>query len=175
MSQNDDYLLRGALRRLQIIPRNIKVDGPEDVQGDVPEVGNVDDTGDVQEDVQQDVQEDVQQERGEVTQARGGVSINIDEEAGDWIKKVRDGGGGLMIGPDDGIIAVPEGPGEREPVEEEPVESEPETVDDIRKLGRDALASPAEEEEAEGAIKKTMLAIRRLMSGVERALRRDHD
>ena len=167
MSQDDDYLLRGALRRLQIIPRNIKVDGPEDVQGDVPEVGNGDDTG--------DVQEDVQQERGEVTQARGGVSINIDEEAGDWIKKVRDGGGGLMIGPDDGIIAVPEGPGEREPVEEEPVESEPETVDDIRKLGRDALASPAEEEEVEGAIKKTMLAIRRLMSGVERTLRRDHD
>ena len=167
MSQNDDYLLRGALRRLQIIPRNIKVDGPEDVQGDVPEVGNGDDTG--------DVQESVQQERGEVAQARGGVSINIDEEAGDWIKKVRDGGGGLMIGPDDGIIAVPEGPGEREPVEEEPVESEPETVDDIRKLGRDALASPAEEEEVEGAIKKTMLAIRRLLSGVERTLRRDHD
>ncbi len=167
MSQDDDYLLRGALRRLQIIPRNIKVDGPEGVQGDVPEVGNGNDTG--------DVQEDVQQERGEVTQARGGVSINIDEEAGDWIKKVRDGGGGLMIGPDDGIIAVPEGPGEREPVEEEPVESESETVDDIRKLGRDALASPAEEEEVEGAIKKTMLAIRRLMSGVERTLRRDHD
>lgn len=167
MSPNDDYLLRGALRRLQIIPRNINVDGPEGVQGDVPEVGNGNDTG--------DVQEDVQQERGEVTQARGGVSINIDEEAGDWIKKVRDGGGGLMIGPDDGIIAVPEGPGERGPVEEEPVESEPETVDDIRKLGRDALASPAEEEEVEGAIKKTMLAIRRLLSGVERTLRRDHD
>ena len=167
MSQNDDYLLRGALRRLQITPRNIRVDDPDGVQGDVPEVGNGDDTG--------DVQEDVQQERGEATQARGGVSINIDEEAGDWIKKVRDGGGGLTIGPDDGIIAVPEGPGEREPVEEEPVESEPETVDDIRKLGRDALASPAEEEEVEGAIKKTMLAIRRLMSGVERTLRRDHD
>jgi len=167
MSQHDDYLLRGALRRLQIIPRNIKVDGREDVQGSVPEVGRKDDTG--------DVPEDVQQERGEATQARGGVSINIDEEAGDWIKKVRDGGGGLMIGPDDGIIAVPEGPGEREPVEEEPVESEPETVDDIRKLGRDALASPAEEEEVEGAIKKTMLAIRRLMSGVERTFRRDHD
>ena len=171
MSQNDDFLLRGALRRLQIIPRNIKVDGREDVQGSVPEVGRKDDTGDVQE----DVQEDVQQERGEVTQARGGVSINIDEEAGDWIKKVRDGGGGLTIGPDDGIIAVPEGPGEREPVEEEPVESEPETVDDIRKLGRDTLESPAEEEEVEGAIKKTMLAIRRLMAGVERTLRRDHD
>lgn len=167
MSQDDDYLLRGALRRLQIIPRNIKVDGREDVQGSVPEVGHKDDTG--------DVQEDVQQERGEVTQSRGGVSINIDEEAGDWIKKVRDGGGGLMIGPDDGIIAVPEGPGERGQVEEEPVESEPETVDDIRKLGRDALASPAEEEEVEGAIKKTMLAIRRLLSGVERTLRRDHD
>jgi len=169
MSQHDDFLLRGALRRLQIIPRNIKVDGRDDVQGSVPEVGNENDTG--------DVQEDVQQERGEVTQARGGVSINIDEEAGDWIKKVRDGGGGLMIGPDDGIIAVPEGPGEREPVEKEPVESEPETVDDIRKLGRDALASPAEEEEVEGAIQKTMFAIRQLMAGVERRFseRRKHD
>jgi hypothetical protein len=165
MSQNDDYLLRGALRRLQIIPRNIKVDDPEGVQGDVPEVGNGNDTG------------GVQQERGEVTQERGGVSINIDEEAGDWIKKVRDDGGGLTIGPDDGIIAVPEGPGEREPVEEEPVESEPETVDDIRKLGRDALASPAEEEEVEGAIQKTMFAIRQLMAGVERRFseRRKHD
>ena len=167
MSQHDDYLLRGALRRLQIIPRNIKVDGREDVQGSVPEVGQRDDNG--------DIQEDAQQERGEATQSRGGISLHIDEEAGDWIKKVRDGGGGLMIGPDDGIIAVPEGPSEREPVEEEPVESEPETVDDIRKLGRDALASPAEEEEVEGAIKKTMLAIRRFMSGVERTLRRDHD
>ena len=167
MSQRDDYLLRGALRRLQIIPRNIKVDGPEDVQGSVPEVGRKDDTG--------DVQPPVQQAKGEVTQARGGMSINVDEEAGDWIKVVRDGGGGLTIGPENGIIAVPEGPGEREPVEEESIESEPETVDDIRKLGRDALASPAEEEEVEGAIKRTMLAIRRLMTGVERTLRRDHD
>ncbi len=167
MSPRDDYLLRGALRRLQIIPRNIKVDGPEDVQGDGPEVGREDDTG--------DVQPPVQQAKGEVAQARGGMSINVDDEAGDWIKVVRDGGGGLTIGPEDGIIAVPEGPGEREPVEEEIIESEPKTVDDIRKLGRDALASPAEEEKVEGAIKRTMLAIRRLMTGVERTLRRDHD
>jgi len=168
MPQSDDFLLRGALRRLQVIPRNIQVDVPEDDQGDVPEIGN------------EDVPEDIQQARGEVKQARGGVTLNIDEEAGDWIKKVRDGGGGLTIGPDDGIIAVSEGPSERmekEPVEEEKVEDEPKTVDDMRALGREALAAPAEEEEVEGAIQKTMMAIRQFMAGVERSLfeRRKHD
>lgn len=167
MSQQDDFLLRGALRRIQVVGRKFKKDVQEDVQKDVPEVGNRDDTG--------DVQPPVQQAKGDVTQARGGMSINVDEEAGDWIKVVRDGGGGLTIGPEDGIIAVPEGPAERAPVEEDVIESEPKTVDDIRALGREALVSPAEEEEVGGAISRTMMAIRQLMAGVERTLRRDHD
>lgn len=175
MPQQDDFLLRGALRRLQVV---------DVVRKAVPEAGNGDDTEAVPESVQQDVQAPIQQARGEVTQARGGVSINIDEEAGDWIKKVRDGGGGLMIGPEDGIIAVPEGPGERterEPGEEEPVEDEPRSVDDVRTLGREEIAQTfedeEEEEEVQGAIQKTLFAIRQLMAGVERRFveRRKHD
>ncbi len=168
MPQQDDYLLRGALRRVQIV---------DVIRKAVPE-----DSEQIAEDVSEDVQEPVQA-RGDASQARGGVSIDIDVEARDWIKTVRDAGGGLSIGPEDGIIAVPEGPGERaekEPVEEEPVEQEPKTVDDMRALGREELAfdkdEEEEEEEVEGAIQKTMLAIRQLMAGVERRFseRRKH-
>lgn len=169
MSQKDDFLLRGALRRVQIV---------DVMRADVPEIGQGDDTEAVPEDVQESVP---QQARGEATQARGGFTINVDEEAKDWIKAVRDGGGGLTIGPEDGIIAVPEGASERdeqEPAKEDAIEPEPETVDDIRKMGRDALDGKEEdtEEEVEGAINRTMMAIRRLMVGVEKSLfeRRKH-
>ena len=172
MPQHDDFLLRGALRRLQVV---------DVVRRAVPDVGNGDDTEAVPENVQQDVQAPVQQARGEVTQARGGNKIKIDEEARDWIKVVRDGGGGLMIGPEDGIIAVPEGASERtekEPVVEDEPDDEPKTVDDVRALGREELAQTFEdEEEVDGAIQKTLFAIRQLMAGVERRFveRRKHD
>jgi hypothetical protein len=173
MSQKDDFLLRGALRRVQIV---------DVMRADVPEIGQGDDTEAVPDDVPEDVQESTpQQARGEATQARGGFTINVDEEAKDWIKVVRDGGGGLTIGPEDGIIAVPEGASERdeqEPVKEDVEKPEPETIDDIRKMGRDALDGKEEdtEEEVEGAINRTMMAIRRLMVGVEKSLfeRRKH-
>ena len=168
MPQDDDYLLRGELRRVNVVKvvRKAVADVPENDQAPV-----------------QDSSERIQQARGEVTQARGGGSINIDEEAGDWIKKVRDSGGGLTIGPEDGIIAVPEGASERmekEPVEEEtPVDDAPKSIDDVRALGKEALAQTFEEEdeEVEGAINKTLFAIRQFMAGIERSLseRRKHD
>lgn len=185
----DDYRFSGPLRRVVVIKQKPPVE--EDVQ----EV--------VQENVQEDVQEVVsmdQQPQGEpfggqpleatkptgeakeLRQLRGGYVLKIDEESGNWIKMVRDAGGGITMGPKDGVIAVPDG-GPRvkgfirdmlKPQEEpEPEQAVyPKDFDEYLEAGRKVLENPLgdEEDEFESAVEKAMGSIRNLMANVERAI-----
>ena len=119
----------------------------------------------------------------ELKQLRGGFVLKIDDVAGNWIRAVRDAGGGITMGPKDGIIAVPAGGprvkgfvGDLMKPQEEPEPEQamyPKDLEEMKEMGRQALEQPAEEEqEFEQAVQKSLGAIRRLMAQVERTIRR---
>lgn len=193
----DDTKMRGAMRRVQVIRQVV----PEDVPQDIPE--------DVQQDAPQDAPKDITtpkpvkkqssspfpeklsagepaMKEGPTEQKRGGFVLKIDEEAGDWIKQVRDAGGGITMGPKDGVIAIPSGGprpkgflrGMLSPKKEEemPEDIFPKSFDEMKEKGREAMKDPfgagAEEEDrqVENAIQKAMTSIRGLMNNIDRSL-----
>lgn len=177
----DDYVRRGALRRIQVIRQDV----PEDVQQDIrqPDAPDQAIPANLKPDKPQAKQPPAPEQR------RGGFTINVDEEAADWIKAVRDAGGGLTIGPEDGVIAIPDG-GPRpkgfkdsllspEPEPEPEEDIFPKSLDELREMGRQTLENPLgdeNEDELESAIQRTMLTIKSYLAKVEQSIwRRKHE
>lgn len=179
---DDDFLLRGSLRRVQVV-RQVVPDDDESAESaesaeklpitqgpgaetaeklPIPPVQSAENAQSADEDVQPDAE------------SEGRFVIKIDEEAPNWIQEVREAEGGLTAGPADGVIAKPTGvsderfaarPEEPEAVEEEP----PKTLDEFRAEGRKILDGEADDE-FEAEVQKSMGMIKRLMANVERSL-----
>jgi len=175
---DDDFLLRGSLRRVQVIRQFVREDDESAesaeklpiTQGEQPESAEKVPISDAQSaESAENVDENVQQDGD-----GGRFVIKIDEEAPNWIQEVREAEGGLTAGPADGVIAKPSGvsderfatrPEEPEEEEEEP----PKTLDEFRAEGRKILDGEADDE-VEAEIQKAMGTIERLMATVERNL-----
>ncbi len=182
---NDDFLLRGSLRRVQVVRQLVREDDESAESAESAEKLPITQGADAQsaekvpfspaesaqsaENVEQDVQPGVQQDGD-----GGRFVIKIDEEAPNWIQEVRESGGGITAGPADGVIAKPSGvsderfatrPEEEEEEEEEP----PKDLDEMRAEGRKILDGEADDE-FEAEVQKAMGMIKRLMTSVERSL-----
>ncbi len=178
---NDDFLLKGSLRRVQVVRQFVRDDdesaenaesaekvpitqGPGAESAEklpIPDAQSAESAENVEQNVQQD---------GD----GGRFVIKIDEESPNWIQEVREVGGGLAAGPADGVIAKPSGvsderfatrPEEPEEEEEEP----PKTLDEFRAEGRKILDGE-DDEEFEAEVERTMGTLKRLMVNVERSL-----
>lgn len=181
MMANDDFILRGSMRRVQVI-RQVVPDDDESAesaesaeklpitQGEQPESAEK-----LPISPAQSAESAKNVEQGGETDERGGrFVIKIDEESPNWIQEVREVGGGLAAGPADGVIAKPTGvsderfatrPEEEDAVEEEP----PRTLDDFRAEGRRILDGEADDE-FEAEVERTMGYVKRLMVNIERSL-----
>ena len=172
---DDDFLLRGSLRRIQVVRQFVREDDESAESAEsaeklpIPPVESAESAQSADEDVQPGVSGDVDEE-GE----GGKFVIKIDEEAPNWIQEVRESGGGLTAGPANGVIAKPSGvsderfatrPEEPEPEEEEP----PKNLDEFRAEGRKILDGEADDE-FEAEVQRTMGALQRLMTKVEQSL-----
>lgn len=121
--------------------------------------------------VRQDVREDVQQPvRQNVRQLRRVPSIAIDDLAGNWIAEVREAGGGLTLGPKDGVVAMPDKASQAEQGQQ----VEPSSGGGFVKELIGAGESPEEEEVVE-AVGNVERAVREFVQGISAVLRRDHD
>ncbi len=179
---NDDYLLKGSLRRVQVVRGN--------TEAEVEETRKLIDSDDKQDASDKTAEKlPITQEKETETAekppavddekddggAQGGkFVIQIDEEASNWIQEVRETGEGLAGGPDDGVIAKPSGvtserfatlPEESEPEKDEP----PKSLDDFRAEGRKILDGDADDE-FETEVQRTMGALSRLMARVEKSI-----
>ena len=183
---DDDFLLRGSLRRIQVVRQFVREDDESAESAESAEklpitqgpgaesaeklpilpVESAESAQSADENVQSGVPQDVQ---------RGGrFIIKIDEEAPNWIQEVRESGGGLTAGPANGVIAKPSGVSDERfatrPEEPEPEEEEPQkTLDEFRAEGRKILDGEADEE-FEAEVQRTMGALQRLMAKVERSM-----
>lgn len=180
---NDDFLLKGSLRRVQVVRQFVRDDDESAesaesaeklpiTQGEQPESAeklpiSPAQSAESAENVEQGVQQDGDRDGGRFV-------IKIDEEAPNWIQEVREVGGGITAGPADGVIAKPTGvsderfatrPEEPEEEEEEP----PRDLDEFREEGRRILDGEADDE-FEAEVERTMGTLKRLMVNVERSL-----
>ena len=186
---NDDFLLRGSLRRIQVVRQFVREDDESAknaenadklpiTQGNDVENADKLPISDVQiaenaENVDEDVQQGVSSEGVDSGEGGSDFVIKIDEESPNWIQEVRESGGGLTAGPADGVIAKPSGVSDERfaarPEEPEPEEEEPQkTLDEFRAEGRKILDGEADEE-FEAEVQRTMGALQRLMANVERS------
>ena len=115
----------------------------------------------IRQDIQEDDQQPVQQNARQLARV---PTIAIDELAGNWIKEVREAGGGMTLGPKDGVVAMPENT---------EGQAQPENGGFIRDmLGGEP--EPEEEEVAE-AVENVERAVREFVRGIVRRFGRNHD